>query len=101
MFPGCSQKGFAVTKKNHMELLFKLSDKAGIPMPVVEEESLDTSMREEGQEVKTRTAFLPLGEVVTVYMSECLTPSHFYLNRVAFVDTLVRLEKDITDWVEE
>ena len=62
LFPGCSQKGFAVTKKNHMEMLFKLTDKAGIPRPVVEEKSLDTSMREEGEEVKTRIAFLSLGK---------------------------------------
>ena len=27
--------------------------------------------------------------------------SQFYLHRVAFVDTLVRLEKDITDWLDE
>ena len=63
--------------------------------------SLDMSMREEKEEVKTRTAFLPLDEVVRVYMSGCTTPSQFYLHRVAFVDTLVRLEKDIPDWVEE
>ena len=45
-----------------MEMLFKLTDKAGSPRPVVEEKSLDTSKREEGEEVKTRLAFLPLDE---------------------------------------
>ena len=34
-------------------------------------------------------------------MSEFFTPSQFYLHRVEFVDTMVRLEKDITDWVDE
>jgi hypothetical protein len=58
-------------------------------------------MVEEGEEVKSRTAFLPQDEVVTAYMSECMTPLHFYLHRVAFVDILNRLEKDITDWVEK
>ena len=84
-----------------MELMYKMAEKAGIPIPEVrEEESLDTSMVEEGVEVKSRTAFLPQDEVVTVYMSECMSPSHFYLHRVVFIDILNRLEKDITDWVD-
>eukprot|EP00090_Calanus_glacialis_P015764 TRINITY_DN24840_c0_g1_i1.p1 TRINITY_DN24840_c0_g1~~TRINITY_DN24840_c0_g1_i1.p1 ORF type:complete len:604 (-),score=265.68 TRINITY_DN24840_c0_g1_i1:51-1700(-) len=78
-----------------------MAEKAGIPIPEVRDESLDTSMVEEGVEVNSRTAFLPQEEVVTAYMSECLSPSHFYLHRVAFVDILNRLEKDITDWVEK
>ena len=82
-----------------MELLYKMAEKAGIPIPEVrEEESLDTSMVEEGVEVKSRTAFLPQDKVVTAYMSECM--SHFYLHRGAFIDILNRLEKDITDWVD-
>ena len=95
------REGFATTTKDHMELLYKLADKAGIPRPEVREESLDTSMVEEGVVIKTRTAFLPLEEMVTVYMSECVSPSNFYLHRVAFVDTLDRLEKDITAWMEK
>jgi hypothetical protein len=43
-----------------MELMYKMAEKAGIPIPEVRgEESLDTSMVEEGVEVKSRTAFLP------------------------------------------
>ena len=92
------REGFATINKNHMELLYKM---AGIPIPKVREESLDTSMVDVGVEVKSRTAFLPQDEVVTAYMSECMTPLHFYLHRVAFVDIFNRLEKDITDWVEK
>ena len=95
------REGFATINKNHMELLYKIAEKAGIPIPEVRDESLDTSMVEEGVEIKSRTAFLPQDEVVTAYMSECMTPLHFYLHRVAFVDILNRLEKDITDWVEK
>ena len=29
-----------------------------------------------------------------------MSPSHFHLHRVAFIDTLNRPEKDMTDWVE-
>ena len=34
-------------------------------------------------------------------MYECMTSSNLYLHRMAFVDILNRLEKDITDWVEK
>eukprot|EP00092_Neocalanus_flemingeri_P029610 GFUD01032156.1.p1 GENE.GFUD01032156.1~~GFUD01032156.1.p1 ORF type:complete len:620 (+),score=228.68 GFUD01032156.1:1-1860(+) len=94
-------EGLATPNTNHMELLYKLADKAGIPRPEVESVSLDTSMAEEGVEIKTRTAFLPLEDMVTVYMSECVSPSHFYLHRVAHMDSLDRLEKDITDWAKK
>ena len=63
-----------------MELMYKMAEKTGIPIPEVrEEESLDTSMVEERVEIKSRTAFLPQDEVVTAYMSECMP--HFYLHR--------------------
>merc|ERR1719483_1081389 len=62
--------------------------------------TLDTSMEQEGVDYKIRTAFLPMDEVVTVYMSECLSPSHFYLHRVKHIDSLDRLEKDIVEWAE-
>ena len=94
------KEGFAITNKKHMELLFKMADSASIPRPVLVDESLDMSMVEEGQEVKTRTAFLPEKELVSVYMSECLDPAHFYVHRMQFMESLNRLERDITDWVE-
>merc|ERR1719158_97057 len=94
------KEGFAITNKKHMELLFKMADSASIPRPVLVDESLDMSMVEEGQEVKTRTAFLPEKELVSVYMSECMDPAHFYVHRMQFVESLNRLERDITDWVE-
>ena len=53
------REGFATTTKNHMELLYKIAEKAGNPIPDVREESLDTRMVEEGVEVKSRTVFLP------------------------------------------
>ena len=34
-------------------------------------------------------------------MYECMTTSNLYLHRMAFMDILNRLEKDITDWVEK
>ena len=60
-----AREGFATITKNHMEVLYKIAEKAGFPIPEVREESLDTSMVEEGVEVKSRTAFLPQDEVVT------------------------------------
>lgn len=93
-------EGIATT---NMELLYNLADKAGIPRPEqeVEKESLDTSMAEEGVEIKTRIAFLPREEIIMVYMSECMSPSHFYLQKVAHTDSLDRLERDITDWAKK
>ena len=89
-------EGIATT---NMELLYNLADKVGIPRPKqeVEKESSDTSMAEEGVEIKTRIAFLPLEETTMVYMS----PSHFYLQKVAHTDSLDRLERDITDWAKK
>jgi len=95
------KEGFAITNKRHMELLFNMTDSASIPRPVLVDESLDMSMVEEGHEVKTRTAFLPEKELVSIYMSECFDPSHFYVHRMQFVESLNRLERDITDWVEK
>ena len=88
-------EGIATT---NMELLYNLADKAGIPRPEqeMEKESLDTSMAEEGVEIKTRIAFLPREEITMVYMSECMSPSHFYLHKVAHTDSL-----DITDWAKK
>ena len=88
-------EGIATT---NMELLYNLADKTGIPRPEqeVEKESLETSMAEEGVEIKTRIAFLPREEIIMVYMSECMSPSHFYLHKVAHTDSL-----DITDWAKK
>merc|ERR1719186_144481 len=36
-----------------------------------------------------------------VYMSESMSPSHFYLHKVAHTDSLDRLERDITDWAKQ
>ena len=88
------KEGFAIIYKTHLELLFKMADSAGIQRPVVVDETLGTSMVEEGQQVKTRTACLPCDEAVTVYMSVTLLPPQFQ-----FVETLSRLERDITSWV--
>ena len=40
------REGFATTTKNHMELLYKIAEKAGIPITEVREDSWDTSMVE-------------------------------------------------------
>ena len=75
-----------------MELLYTKAVKAGIPVPEVREESLDTSKLEE--------AFLPRDEVETLYMSWVYVTLHFFLQRGAFVDILNKLEKYTMDVVE-
>jgi len=80
------REGFDTTTKNHMQLLYKMTEKAGIHIPEeVKEESLETSMIEDGGRLSPGEAFLPQDEVVT---------------RVASIEFMNRLEKDIMDGVK-
>jgi len=95
------KEGFASTCVDQMKHLFAMADKAGILRASPCEVSLESSIDEEGPACPIRTAHLPKDEVVTVYMSECFSPYLFYVHRVAFIESLNRLEKDITDWIEK
>ena len=48
-----------------------------------------------------RQAFLPLAEKVAVYMTECITPEHFYVTKVSDVSSLQKLERELGAWALE
>ena len=50
---------------------------------------------------KQRQSFLPRAEKVAVYMTECLTPDHFYVAKVGDVNSLQELERELGAWAVE
>ena len=64
----------------------------------MEEES--TQEKKEGEE-ELGAAFLPGDRSVAVYMSDCISPSHFYVSLVKDTGRLVALETELSQWAEE
>ena len=50
---------------------------------------------------KYQTALLPIGKTIPVYMSECLTPSKFFVTIIANMELLQKLEQELTQWAEK
>ena len=80
------------------EALGLLDRQANTLQAVVEEES--TQEKEEGEE-ELGAAFLPGDRSVAVYMSDCISPSHFYVSLVKDTGRLVALETELSQWAEE
>ena len=70
--------GYAVETSGHMEPLYALAARAGIERPRLEETTSSSTVFVK-QAVKIRTAFLDKEGTTDVYMSECFSPEHFYL----------------------
>ena len=54
-----------------------------------------------GEEGGQRQAFLPQAEKVAVYMTECITPEHFYVAKVGDVNSVQELERELGAWALE
>ena len=90
--------GLAEAHPGHLETLGQLARQAGTTLTLVEEGS--TQQQEDGEE-ELRAAFLPRDRSVAVYMSECLSPSHFYVSLVKHMGSLAALERELSQWAEE
>ena len=93
------QAGLATTHPAHMESLYSMADQAGISH--ARAASLDSSLTTIESEpgpgaAVTRTAFLPRTDTtVYCYMSECVDPHHFYLQKIQDSRSLISLERDL------
>ena len=54
-----------------------------------------------GEEGGQRQAFLPQAAKVAVYMTECISPVHFYVTKVGDVNSRLELERELGAWAKE
>ena len=89
--------GLAVSHPAHLAALHTLATEAGTSLTMGEAE--ERVVEEEVEQL--RTAFLPIGNILHVYMTECLSPQHFYLASVANMASLEELEREVGRVAEE
>ena len=86
-------KGDAVPNPEQVESLRILAQQAGAVFHYDDDVGKDNFEENiEGCEKHYCRAFLPLRERVWVYMSECLSPSHFYVHIVCHMASLRELD---------
>jgi len=94
-------EGWAVSNPQHMEALQVLAKQAGTALAFLNQSLGPMEQMMAGEEGGERQAFLPQAGKVAVYVTECITPEHFYVTKVGDVNSRRKLESELGAWALE
>ena len=85
----------------HLEALHVLAKQAGTGLALLKQgfEPMEQIMA--GEEGGQRQAFLSRAGKVAVYMTECISPEHFFVTKVGDVNSRQKMESELGAWALE